>query len=1150
MSPRLQPLVPYIVAIAATTVAWLLTIWLYPFMVHTIAAFFFIAIALSGWYSGTRPVLVSLSLSLIALYSLIQSPISLVIFAIVASGIGLITVNLRASKQHLEHLTQQMQQENNDLLKTALNAAQMGLWDWDMVTGKIHWSPEHEILFGLPVGSFDGRYATFEAYLYPDDLPALNHAIEYAITAHAPYHNEFRVVWPDGSIHWLEGRGNAFYDQAGSPIRMSGTIMAIDDRKQAQEQLTQQYEQQRLVAEVTQRIRRSLDLQDILQTMVNEVRQMLQTDRVILFQLSPEWRGTVIVESVGGEWTPILSTEIYDPCFQTEYVELFKHGLVTAKADIYAAGIAPCHLALLANFQVRANLVIPILKDEQLWGLLIAHHCEMPRHWQLAEINLLKQIATQLSIALQQSALLEQLKIELNERKQAELALQESEERLRLFIRYAPASIIMFDRQMRCLSASQQWLEEVQLSASHATVRDTTSDPSVAQSIIPTVDPTSEASVDQLIGRSHHEIFTNLPEKLKQRYKRGLAGFIEKCDEDMIVYPDGTQQWFRWELHPWYRPNGEIGGIITFSENITQRKQAEIALQHLNAELEQRVTERTAELTTVNARLMDTLIEQQHSQLLLLEQAQLLELAHDTILTCDLNSIITFWNQGAERMYGWSKTAALGQNVHTFLYTQFPQSLADIRAILFVQGYWEGELVHSSQSGQLLTVASRWVLQKDELDRPIKILMINNDITARKQAELALQQYAAEVEDLYNNAPCGYHSLDAYGTIVRINDTELRWFGYSREEIVFKKPLMDLVAADSQPIFAQSFQRLKQSGWIDNVELEMVNRDGSSRWVTISATAIRDESGHFVMSRSTLFDISERRKIDQMKKDFISVVSHELRTPLTSIRGSLGLVAAGVYDKKPEKMRDMIEIAARQSDRLVRLVNDILDLRRLESGQTQFNFKPYAAIDLIQQSVDGMRSQAEANHITLSILRSNVEVWVDADAIVQTLTNLISNAIKFSPPGSTVWLQAVERESLGESASEGLDEQVGEQVDQREGELQSSATTSAPLPIHPSTHVSTHLPTHHSSLATSPHPTVLFSVRDGGRGIPADQLERIFGQFQQVDASDSREKGGTGLGLAICRTIIEHHQGRIWVESALGEGSTFYFTVPAYLPPQ
>lgn len=200
---------------------------------------------------------------------------------------------------------------------------------------------------------------------------------------------------------------------------------------------------------------------------------------------------------------------------------------------------------------------------------------------------------------------------------------------------------------------------------------------------------------------------------------------------------------------------------------------------------------------------------------------------------------------------------------------------------------------------------------------------------------------------------------------------------------------------------------------------------------------------------------------------------------------SLGLLKTGVYDKKPEKSRRMIEIALLDTNRLVNLVNDILDLERLESGRAFLEKTLCKAADLMQQAVDGIQAIATQQQLLLILTPTDAEVWAAADAIVQTLTNLLSNAIKFSP-------------------------------------------------IHYAIHLS----------ATNQTDCVLFQVSDRGRGIPANKLELIFGRFQQVDASDSREKGGTGLGLAICQSIIERHGGKIWAESIFGEGSTFFFTLP------
>ncbi|MCT7983731.1 PAS domain S-box protein [Laspinema sp. A4] len=777
---------------------------------------------------------------------------------------------------------------------------------------------------------------------------------------------------------------------------------------------------------------------------------------------------------------------------------------------------------------------------------------------------------------------------------------------------------------------------------------------------------------------------------------------------------------------------------ISMATDITDRKQTEALLQQTNGELETRVGERTAQLSALTDRLQQELRERQQTEQLLQQQAQLLDLAHDTILTRDLKGYITFWNRGAERMYGISKSEAIGQMYHQLLASQFPQSLPEIEAELLRVGYWEGEITHTPPHGTPLIVASRWVLQYDEFQQPLQVLEINNNITRRQQAEADLREsesrfrqlaenirdvfWSADVihdqliyispayekiwgrrcETLYQNPndwldalhpedrprveqgvkrkyfngeydqeyrivlPDGslrwihsrafpirdqtgklvrvaglamditdrktaeraiqasqarlaglveiardgiisvdgnqkitlfnqgaerifgydaaevlgqpldllmpsrfvlYHRLqvenfgktvgrtqamgerteitarradgtefpaeasiskleidgeqiftailrdvsdrkrteaalsqlaaivedseDAIlsktldGTVVSWNASAYKLFGYSPAEAIGQSILTLIVPSDRHSEETNLLDKIAQGESVQQFETVRMRKNDTPIHVALTISPVKDGRGKIIGISTIARDISDRRQIERMKNEFISIVSHEIRTPLTSIRGAIGLLASGMYQNKPERVQRMLEIALTDSDRLVRLVNDILDLERLESGRLELVKERCDAANAIAQAVEGVQAIGDKEGVRFSLPPGTATVWASPDALQQVLTNLLSNAIKFSPPQSIITL-TVQSQWQG----------------------------------------------------------VLFAVRDSGRGIPPDKLEMIFNPFQQVDASDSRQKGGTGLGLTICKRIVHQHGGRIWVESTLGEGSTFYFTLP------
>ncbi|MGI8504532.1 MAG: PAS domain-containing sensor histidine kinase [Hassallia sp.] len=387
----------------------------------------------------------------------------------------------------------------------------------------------------------------------------------------------------------------------------------------------------------------------------------------------------------------------------------------------------------------------------------------------------------------------------------------------------------------------------------------------------------------------------------------------------------------------------------------------------------------------------------------------------------------------------------------------------------------------------------------------------------RKLALSALRCCEDEFRALSEASPVGIFRVNPQGGCIYTNPRAQAICGYTFEEALGHGWIKFVHPEDRQLYFSRWLQAVTANQEFMG-EMRSVHRDGTIRFCRLKTAPIFSDQKELIGHVGTVEDITEMRAIEKMKNEFISVVSHELRTPLASIRGSLGLLASGRLDNQPQKARRMLEIAALDTERLVRLVNQVLDLERLESGKNILTKHPCNAATLMQQAIDAVRCFAEDANINLTVFPLSIEICVDSDRIIQTLVNLLANAVKFSPSESTVILSAEVQKDSSET--------------RRQGDKENNCSfPHPPLP-------------HSPPPPLSPTPHLLFKVKDHGRGIPADKLELIFDRFEQVDASDSRNSCGTGLGLAICRTIVEQHNGKIWVESVFGEGSIFFFTLP------
>ena len=568
-----------------------------------------------------------------------------------------------------------------------------------------------------------------------------------------------------------------------------------------QAELFRQRQWVKLFAEVTFKIRQSLQFKEILRATVTEVQRILQADRVLIYQIFPDGTGRAITEAVLPDYPKILDLEFPEEVFPAEYQQLYANGRVRAIADVRdrQEGLSECLIEFVHQFNIKAKMIVPILQNlnshqtnesdspNKLWGLLIAHHCDRSYKWLDFELELMQQLADQIGIALSQ------------------------------------------------------------------------------------------------------------------------AQFLEHLEEIVEV--------------------------------------------------------RTAELQEVNRNLQQ-------------------------------------------------------------------------------------------------------------------------EINDRKQAEMALRQSEEQLRLITNALPVLISYVDEHQCYQFNNKAYEDWLGKVPSQIYG----MNLKSVWGNNCYMKliAYVKLALLGQVVTYENEILLKDGQLRSVNVTYIPHIDEQKNVKGFFALTTDISERKAIERMKDEFIAVVSHELRTPLTSMHSALKILSTGRLGKLSKDGQQILEIADDNTERLVRLVNNVLDLQRIESGDVKMEKQICNVSTLMIQATEAMQPMAQHHGVVLIAEPVDIEIFVDSDYIVQALTNLISNAIKFSSVNGKVWLTAEKK----------LNKEV------------------------------------------------LFSVCDEGQGIPSDKLENIFERFQQVDSSDSRRKGGTGLGLTICRKIVEQHEGKIWAESVFGQGSTFSFTLP------
>jgi len=461
----------------------------------------------------------------------------------------------------------------------------------------------------------------------------------------------------------------------------------------------------------------------------------------------------------------------------------------------------------------------------------------------------------------------------------------------------------------------------------------------------------------------------------------------------------------------------------------------------------------------------------------------------DGIITINDQGIMTSFNRAAAHIFGYTPDEVTGHNFKLLLPESYHGEHDDylhnylktgIKRIIGISREISGMRKDGATFPMELTVSEM------EIGGKLMFNGIVRDITERKKAEAAVKASETRIRTLVDTIIDGIIVIDATGGIQTLNPAAVTLFGYTPDEVQGKnvKMLMPEPYAHEHDGYLHNYLTTGTKKIIGiGREVIGMRKDGSTFPMELSVSEMEVDGER--MFNGIVRDITERKKIERLKSEFVSTVSHELRTPLTSIRGSLGLVAGGVAGELPPEARSLIDIAYKNSERLVGLINDLLDVEKIESGKMKFNLTPLPLMVMLDQSVQANQGYAQQYDVRFEVVQrisESIKVVADEMRFMQVLSNLLSNAAKFSPKGGVVRI-----------------------------------------------------------VVTQDGGRIRVSVIDRGAGIPQAFQAHIFQKFSQADSSDSRQKGGTGLGLSITKALIEQMHGTIGFSTQEGEGATFWF---------
>jgi PAS domain S-box-containing protein len=512
--------------------------------------------------------------------------------------------------------------------------------------------------------------------------------------------------------------------------------------------------------------------------------------------------------------------------------------------------------------------------------------------------------------------------------------------------------------------------------------------------------------------------------------------------------------------------------------------------------LEREVISRTAEL-----RERTTLLE--HQTAVLTDQAELLDLARDAIIVRDMDGRVISWSRGAEVLYGWASAEAVGHDVFTLLNTTLFESREGAEATLRLEGQWEGEAIHHSRDGTRSIVASRWTLQRNGDGVPIRVLSIDNDITDRKLADADRHMLTERLSLATAAARVGVWEWDLASNSLMWDATMFDIYGLTPlSPMPYERWSATVVPEDLPTVEAAQRLTIENRGQ-GAAEYRIILEDGSIRVISSVERVVLDEHGRVTRMIGVNADVSERKAAEEalersgkdrmrFKDEFLSNVSHELRSPLTAIKQFTSILFSGIAGDLSPVQREYQQIVLKNVQQLQSMIDDLLEVTRLESGKLTVELVSTSIHDAIGDALDTLQGAARVKGVKVSwdVAPALPAAFADRTRLRQMLIILLDNAIKFTTKGGNALVSA--------------------------------------------------------KLVPDDPRFLLVEVSDDGCGIPADRVEHLFDRLYQVPATTTASRKGLGLGLYICKELVALQGGEIWVAQQPQRGSTFAFTIPVF----